>query len=455
MGVRARATLAVLFVALLAESAFGAIDFTKEEADEDKKPSSMTAEIMRQRIAQWTSFDPDKYVFPDFDMVKYDPPKPKWQLDLTTPVKPWNATTRPFRVLFVAEIDVYVTSMSRWFFHFYEAFRQLPSVEAYLWGPGFTGWEDDLTTAENVATRWGSPLFFDFFFNHTIHHNKDRKWKGLGEPHPPVAVWHHECVYFEKLPSSDYNSVFQCSHEAELVLHAYANHMAYFPSHSVDRLLWHFPHAAHLPLHTNNSDPASERAVDVLLIGRIWNAYPMRLRYLQLLEQKKMPGNAVQYEHPGYWINENDMLPTAVEAQAAHYVRSLETAKIILVCSTRRRYAVRKYVEAAAAGALVIGDIPGDREDEFGHYVVEVKRSDPDEVIQQTVQWWLDHPRERIARAALGQRLVRARYTTAHAARNALYIMQSYLAGVRGMVFPHPFRRINYFLPKTRQCVRS
>lgn len=385
----------------------------------------------------------------------------KWKLSLAAPLEDkWNKEHpgRPFRVLWVSEFEVYTTSMSRWYFHTFESFKQLPGVEAYLWGPGFQGWDDTLTTSQNIGKRWGDPLYFDFLMNHTFKRNDGRDWLGIGTPATPVAIWHHECTYNERLPTKDISIVLPCSHEANIVFHAYAGNMAYYSGQSSvsDRLLWHLPHAVHLPLMSSQSNPLSDRKTDVLLVGRIWSVYPLRQRFQKLIEDGKMPGKAVHYQHPGYWFPEgpDSRTPEAVEKQGAEYLRQLENAKIVLMCTSKRRYAVRKYMEAAAAGALIVADIPEEREDEFRKFVVEVNLTDSDEVLIETVRWWLDHPKERIERATLGQKIVLSKYRSDMASKSIVTAMKRYIGGQRGMAFPYPFAQIDHFLPKTKACMK-
>lgn len=385
----------------------------------------------------------------------------KWKLTLAEPLEDkWGKEHpgRPFRVLWVSEFEVYTTSMSRWYFHTFESFKQLPGVEAYLWGPGFQGWDDTLTTSQNINKRWGDPLYFDFLMNHTFKRNDGRDWLGIGTPATPVAVWHHECTYNERLPTKDISIVLPCSHEANIVFHAYAGNMAYYSAQSSvgDRLLWHLPHAVHLPLMSSQSNPLSDRKTDVLLVGRIWSVYPLRQRFQKLIEDGKMPGKAVHYQHPGYWFPDgpDSRTPEAVEKQGAEYLRQLENAKIVLMCTSKRRYAVRKYMEAAAAGALIIADIPEEREDEFRKFVVEVNLTDSDDVLIETVRWWLDHPKERIERATLGQKIVLSKYRSDMASKSIVTAMKRYIGGQRGMAFPYPFAQIDHFLPKTKACMK-
>ena len=407
-----------------------------------------------------TGIDPRKESEQNFFQNNHRPGK--WKLTLGAPLEDkWekaHGKERPFRVLWVSEFEVYTTSMSRWYFHTFESFKQLPGVEAYLWGPGFQGWDDTLTTSQNIGKRWGDPLYFDFLMNHTFKRNDGRDWLGIGTPATPVAVWHHECTYNERLPTKDIAIVLPCSHEANIVFHAYAGNMAYYSAQSSvgDRLLWHLPHAVHLPLMSSQSNPLSDRKTDVLLVGRIWSVYPLRQRFQKLIEEGRMPGKAVHYQHPGYWFPEgpDSRTPEAVEKQGAEYLRQLENAKIVLMCTSKRRYAVRKYMEAAAAGALIVADIPEEREDEFRKFVVEVNLTDPDEVLIETVRWWLDHPKERIERATLGQKIVLSKYRSDMASKSIVTAMKRYIGGQRGMAFPYPFAQIVHFLPKTKACTK-
>jgi len=353
---------------------------------------------------------------------------------------------KPFRVLFVCDYWIKEKSMSRWFYDLHEAMSALPGVEAELWGPGFPGYHDNLTVGDNVQLRWGVTAAerFDFFLNNTIRHKRHIPWFGAGANAPPVAVWQHECVLTEKIPAR-----FICPHhDVDLTFHAYPTHMAYYADWGHGRLLWHLPHAVHLPNFPQPTLPHSQRPIDVLLAGSVWSLYPLRVRFRTLIRTHKLPGTVVHLQHPGYWVD-------GTANQTETYAHALLSTKIALFCSSKRRYAVRKYVEAAAAGALVIADIPQERQEEFRSWVVEVSPSAPDSELINTVSWWLNHSREREERARFGQQLVLSRYTTMHAAREMIFAMKQYIAGVRGLVFPHPFTPIDHFLPATRNCATS
>eukprot|EP00727_Mastigamoeba_balamuthi_P000006 m51a1_g10001 hypothetical protein (437) ;mRNA; r:76748-78238 len=376
-----------------------------------------------------------------------------------------SPTARPFRVLFTCDWDYYITCVSRWFIHLYEQMAETPGVEARLWGPGFPGWDHSRPLLDNVrAGGMGGGAFEpDFVFRLHFYHNRtyaERYRIGSADEFgarsagdPPVALWYHECVAFEKLPTASRELVFECPPlNADVMFFAYANHMAYYPHLAPGRLLVHQPLVAHAKM-LANSDPASERQIDVLLVGAIGKQwYELRPKYHRLIKRGLMPGKAKWYKHPPYYLPETGSAPSLADAEARKFVELLEDAKIVLTDSSKRKYAVRKYMEIAAAGALIIGDIPGEREEEFRRFVVELQPNSTDDEIVSTVRWWLEHKEERLRRAAIGQKIVLEHYTTRHAAANVLDAMRRYKSGDRGMVFPHPFEPVNYFLPKKPGC---
>ena len=92
------------------------------------------------------------------------------------------------------------------------------------------------------------------------------------------------------------------------------------------------------------------------------------------------------------------------------------------------------------AGALIVGDIPHDREKEFRRYVVEVNMEDSDEKLVRTVQHWLKHPQEREKRARVGQQLAGEKYSMAAFVDNLIEAFTSLKKGEYGLQFTEPFR---------------
>ena len=165
--------------------------------------------------------------------------------------------------------------------------------------------------------------------------------------------------------------------------------------------------------------------IDALLTGATdENHYPLRCRFRRLIESGKIPGMVVS--HPGYRV-ENPA------AQRRVYSGLLARAKIALVSSSRHQYALAKYVEAALAGCLLVGDVPDDRQRQFKRFMVVVRPNDCDDVIAGRVRWWLQNDRARQIRADVGRRTMLDGYTADHYARRFLESARQFLAK-RGVV---------------------
>lgn len=369
-------------------------------------------------------------------------------------------TATPFRVLFNCDIYTYTHSTNRAFFTLYDALRDIDGVEAHLWGPGFPNYNDDADLAHNIEKVYGSAGYFDFVFNSTLRLEPTRKWLGPGSGVGPIAALYQDCFHKEKLPGT-YKQVFPCEHKgADLYFHTYANQMGYYSYAGYGNLIWHLPHFVSTKQYTRDI-PHTLRPIDILIVGSMWSVYPLRVRFLRMFDENKLPGTVRRLVARNSWLlNTTDATPTErfIEGHAQNadeYIRTLQSAKIVLVCSSKRNIAVRTYIEAAAAGALVIGDIPGEREDEFRSWVVEVSPKQTDETIIHTIKWWLTHSSERETRAKKGQDLVLNKYTQYNAGYEVVEAMQSYITGYRGLVFPHRFSSLDHFLPKTIPCARS
>ena len=380
---------------------------------------------------------------------------------ITLKDKAYNESERAFRILFNSDIYTYTHSVNRAFYTLYEVLKDVPGVDTYLWGPGFPNYDDSKDLAQNVAYIWGTAGYFDFVFNNTLRLEPTRRWLGRGTGLSPVAVLYQDCFHKERLPSPMYKQIFPCTHQgSDLYFHTYANNMGYYAYAGHGNLVWHLPHFVQSGLYKRDV-PHSARPVDILIVGSMWSVYPLRVRFLRLFDENRLPGLVRRLVVRKDWLlNMSDGTPTeqfiaAHKHNAENYAQALQSAKIVLVCSSKRNIAVKSYIEAAAAGALVIGDIPGEREEEFRSWVVEVSPKQSDETILHTIKWWLSHTLEREARAKKGQELVLNKYTHYNAAYEVVDAMQSYITGYRGLVFPHRFEYMDHFLPRTLPCARS
>ena len=121
--------------------------------------------------------------------------------------------------------------------------------------------------------------------------------------------------------------------------------------------------------------------------------------------------------HPGYTY------PTeAASLQLQqNYWKQLQSAELCIICTSTFRYRVRKFVEAALAGCLVLSDLPADGADELQKFIVVVDRSHRAQHLLDVVKWWLDHPLERIKKARAAQANAMAWYTCRTLVENLVF----------------------------------
>ncbi len=233
---------------------------------------------------------------------------------------------------------------------------------------------------------------------------------------------------------------------ASLMAKAYA-HELILPQNQLlhsQGLYFHLPKTAAAEYFYHDAmNTESARDIDVLTVGALSaSVYPLRTRIAQIVSSsaEKYDIRHYHYEHPGYWEirHSNTTLADTVK-QFQNYASILKRANIVITDSSRFLYGVGKYAEIPAAGALVIADMPAERQEDLQQFVVPVHMDMSDDDIWAVIVDWLHNKKERIARAAVGQRITLEKYTNDHSID---IILEAYLRLKRkehGTWFPYEF----------------
>jgi hypothetical protein len=142
------------------------------------------------------------------------------------------------------------------------------------------------------------------------------------------------------------------------------------------------PHAAEPQVFAQAAQEWPGRKIDVLLTGSIGeNHYPLRGRWQKLMQDGRLPGACYQHPHPGYWFNGEQQ----AEARVRDYAQNLGKSKIVLGCTSRHRYELARFPEAAMAGAIHVSDMPEIPLKGYEDFIVPVEADWSDERLIQTV----------------------------------------------------------------------
>ena len=341
-------------------------------------------------------------------------------------------------ILFLSTYERYTTQMLRIEFDYYHAASEDPHINAYLWGEGFPGYDSDLSFKRNLLNKYPG-VKFDIIFIQTPpkYRFSDKVYQGLKQMRRDgtvVIFRFHECRYGICEPH-----ILDTS--ASIALFAYARDIQLYPHLSEDVLMVHLPHVIHAPLYNNVSHLSANRTTAVLLTGRLASAYPFRTRLHKLIESGKIQG-AKARKHPTYTMAEGAISSVRrIEEQEKDYIRELESAQIVFVTASRAQLRLIKYGETAAAGALIVGDIPLGSEYEFKNIMVEIQPDYSDSKIIETVQYYLNHPEEREQIVSRARQLFLSKYTTKHFFEWLQDVVTLHRRGARGFYYPR------YYIP--------
>lgn len=380
------------------------------------------------------------------------------------PAQPTNfpPSSSKIKLLFIFDKELHDTIMDRWFVDYFHAAQTLPSVEATIWGIGWAGYNTEYTLEHNMMQHFGSLDKFDF----VVFSHYQRGWYKHEKSSKLIkGILLHECFFretdfrvtpsvqlqFEEKPTY-YRACLNLASQYNVSFMAYANDMPYYASFSAaKRLVYHLPLGVDLKYFQPTSEVPlpTHKTEELLLVGKIAaGIYPFRYRIASLIEQKKIPGSV--HQHPGYievWSKEErdqkNITIDYLEKQIYKYSRAMQAAKIVICTHSVREVAVRKYIEAAAAGALVMGNLPHEREQEFGEFVVEIDDADSDEKIIDTIAYWLRNDELRNAKIAKGLQFAQ-KYSAQNVMLEMIYGFQQFEKGVRGLFFNYPFRDVSY-----------
>jgi hypothetical protein len=263
----------------------------------------------------------------------------------------------PLKILVLFPKSIWMTKMSPARRHAVWALSDREDVDLGLCGQGWETWNNNLTAQENIdrnmpdcdVVLWYKPLG-----------HKDA---------PPLR----EPENVKQLTVETYNEAWWPDGKAakdviqtktKLVICHHANDVHQFDTvgKSHEFVVAHLPHCATKQIFAKAALPWDQRNIDFLLTGTISpEFYPLRERWAGLIRdnarrrpKEKLPGNVQVHRHPGYELNGIEQCEEAV----AKYAAILGRSKIVLGCSSKYKYHLARFPEAAMAGCLHLSDLP-------------------------------------------------------------------------------------------------
>ncbi|ORY38762.1 hypothetical protein BCR33DRAFT_853747, partial [Rhizoclosmatium globosum] len=345
------------------------------------------------------------------------------------PVKrPYSNHTRKLQLLYHCHYEHYTTTMDRFFYDEIDAAVTHPGINVSFWGPYFPGWNENISTIDNINTH-----FHDMQFD--IIYSMDH-WQSqfpttavavstIGDCHTP-----HTC----QQSIQSYDDVIALRYAGEIVDLFRPEQWKETNSLNMNEALrnnntheYKYLRNREMPLFVHNPDCAPEdvfypsklnetqkwhhpRIYPAQLFGSTWGElYPLRSTIREGIN-KSIIFNATEFNHPGYNIFVNLTKPnypvgqyspkdpnTAhLRAQQDTYAKAMRETQICVFDSSRVRKAIRKYHEAFLSGCVVAADIPLEMEEIFRDVTIPLRLDMNAEEVNDILQVYLAD-KERLA----------------------------------------------------------
>jgi len=293
-------------------------------------------------------------------------------------------------ILYLCDKNVYNTKMSRVRFHGMRAIGKRDDVNLKWSGPGWDGYNKNKTVSKNIEKIY-----------------KDSK-PDLVVAYKPLNLLRFrdvnipKCIRYNEMYDVDWtnkeifdsrSNLIICHHENDM--HEYKKR---YSMKKIDHTLrfYNVPHAAEKIIYRDYGLP---KKYDILLAGAVatksllGDHYPLRIR----LARDILPKMANKYkcsilQHPG-----GNLYNASSDENSFFYAQQLSSAKICVTCSGKPKSRFGKYIEIPMCGAVLAADLPGEEQNIFKEFMIEIDMSMSDEEIINKLSYYLDNDEERQA----------------------------------------------------------
>jgi len=241
--------------------------------------------------------------------------------------------------------------------HYGYALSNVDGVDLRIWGPGWEGYDEELSVSENLEQNWRLEWVPQIVWVY-----KPEDYRGV-----PSSARHRLVIFNETHDAGKTREEIDGADATLVVFHHVRDYLKWAGSLEAEgRWCLHLPHAADPGLFRNRTAWAEKRT-GLLVTGTLSEEfYPLRHRLADLVRRGRVPGEI--RERPPYRmrsLEEN-------EAQAEDYAAALDRWKLTAVCASKFGYGLQKYPEAALSGTVMVGDVPPEYAGTLGQGVIKV-----------------------------------------------------------------------------------
>ena len=273
--------------------------------------------------------------------------------------------------------------MSRVRFHGIRAIGKLTDL---TWsGLGWSNYDDSRTVQENIDNIYGKEQ------PDVVIAFKPLELKEFSKAKPLKCIRYNEMF---DIPWTK-NEIDESG--AELVICHHKNDMEEYQEIYKDSNIRfvNIPHCAEKMIYRDYELPKQH---DILLAGAVYTKsilgdhYPLRIRLAHdILPKMKDKYRCSILQHPGGAVYD-----APSERNSFEYAQALNSAKICVTCSGQPKSRFGKYIEIPMCGSAIAADLPGEEQDLFKDFVIDINMDMTDDEIISKLSFYIDNEQERL-----------------------------------------------------------
>jgi len=304
----------------------------------------------------------------------------------------------PLKVLFLYKLKstMFYSVIDESFFQVYQELKSHPDIELVrMWGENWNGWDKSLGedgrdgVALNIKKHFPD-IEFDVIIalpdreqNLPLKQSKVAKINSIIIHELSCKDEFGRCIGKRLLPHSNV-VFFTYANPMVQVLHYLSERPDDKYARYTDYLYYHQPHFATQYLF--HEEPQSLRNISILLVSMVNEIQsPLNERIKNLILQGMIPGTIINNLSYNYYIGSSSDDEHIIFREMLQIIKKYadiyKKSKIIITTTTKRQFALKIYTEAALSGALLVGNIPSERQNEFRQYMIEINDNESDESI--------------------------------------------------------------------------
>ena len=300
------------------------------------------------------------------------------------------------KVLFLCKQQYFITKMSRVRFH---SMRAIQEINDFKWcGPGWPWYNEDLTVQENIDNIYRDQEKPDIVVAY-----KPSDMKGFADVEQKTCIRYNE-MYDKGWTLKEINET-----KPDLIICHHLNDMREYEELfkktplNFDTKMVNIPHSAEKTIYYDQKKP--NKSFDIMLVGAVGvrtmlgSHYPLRDRMYGILGTMSQEGQSCAVlSHPG-----GEHLDAYKDRYAKDFATALNNTKIAVTCTGVPNSRYGKYVEIPMCGTAIAGDIPGEDQESFNKFVIEINMDMSDEEIINKLRHYAENDEERNELVKCGQ----------------------------------------------------